>query len=162
LTATTPRSSQRLQIRVDDLQGAEIIALLREHLLAMRSTSPPESCHVLDLHDLRAPDITFWSVWDGDQLAGCGALKALDAQHAEIKSMRTASRHLRKGVAAQLLEHMIGEARSRGYHRMSLETGVQPEFDAARRLYESFGFRECPPFGDYVLDPLSVFMTLEL
>ena len=151
-----------MNIRVDDLRGAEIIALLEEHMQAMQSTSPPESCHALNVDELRASHITFWSIWDGDQLAGCGALQALDAAHAEIKSMRTARGHLRKGVASQMLEHIIAEARKRGLRRLSLETGSQPYFDPARRLYEAYGFRECPPFGDYVLDPNSVFMTLTL
>jgi putative acetyltransferase len=124
------RAAAPLQIRVDDLQGAEIIALLREHLEAMRSTSPPGSCHVLDLHELRAPKVTFWSIWDGDQLVGCGALKELSTDHAEIKSMRTAREHLRKGVASQVLEHLVVQARKRGYRRLSLETGARPSGSA--------------------------------
>ncbi|MGH6610009.1 MAG: GNAT family N-acetyltransferase [Burkholderiaceae bacterium] len=151
-----------LQIRVDDLQGVEIIGLLQEHLDSMRSISPPESCHALDLAGLRAPEITFWSVWDGFELAGCGALKELDTQHAEVKSMRTARSHLRKGVASQLLRHIMAEARRRGYQRLSLETGSMDHFNPARRLYSAFGFTVCAPFGTYVEDPYSVFMTKEL
>jgi putative acetyltransferase len=166
--ATTPRSSAavsatpQLQIRVDDVRDARVIALLEEHMRDMRSVSPPESCHALDVTGLRQSDVTFWSMWDGDQLAGCGALKTLDATHGEIKSMRTARTHLRKGIARIMLEHILTQARNRGLRRLSLETGSQPYFDPARRLYESFGFHECPPFGEYVLDPNSVFMTLEL
>jgi putative acetyltransferase len=167
--ATTPRSSAaalaaapQLQIRPDDVRDARVIALLDEHMRDMRAVSPPESCHVLDLSGLRQPDVAFWSIWDGDQLAGCGALKTLDAGHAEIKSMRTSRTHLRKGIARIMLEHLLAQARQRGLRRLSLETGSQPYFDPARRLYEAFGFGECPPFGDYVLDPNSVFMSLEL
>jgi putative acetyltransferase len=153
------RGIQQLQIRVDDLQGAQILALLEQHLRAMHSTSPPESVHALDLSGLRQPDITFWTIWDGDALAGCAALKALSAEHAEIKSMRTADAYQRQGVAAQLLRHLIGEAQRRGYRRLSLETGSMAYFDPARRLYARFGFTPCPPFEGYVADPNSVFMT---
>jgi putative acetyltransferase len=148
-----------MKIQLDDLQGSQIQALLQEHVAAMRAASPPESCHVLDLTELQRPEITFWSVWDGDTVAGCGALKQLDARHAEIKSMRTAATHMRRGVAAYLMEHMIAQAQVRGYTRLSLETGAQANFIAARKLYERFGFEVCAPFGEYVEDPLSVFMT---
>jgi putative acetyltransferase len=151
-----------MKIQIDDLQGPEIQALLAEHVAALRATSPPESCHVLDLAGLRRPEITFWSAWDNGALAGCGALKELNATHAEVKSMRTAATHLRKGVAAHLLGHMIDEAKERGYTRLSLETGSQDYFAAARTLYARFGFTVCAPFGDYVEDPLSVFMTKTL
>lgn len=151
-----------MRIVTDDLQGPDIIALLHEHLTALRSTSPPESCHVLDLEGLRQPDITFWSVWDGTQLAGCGALKELAPHHGELKSMRTARTHLRKGVASALLRHMIEEASRRGYRRLSLETGSMAYFDPARALYASFGFRKCAPFGGYVEDPNSVYMAKDL
>lgn len=151
-----------MSIKLDDLEGAEIRGLLREHLEAMGRTSPPESRHALDIAGLRRPGITFWSLWDGDILAGCGALKELDAAHAEIKSMRTAATHLRKGVASRMLEHLIDEARRRGYRRLSLETGSMAYFEPARRLYASFGFRSCAPFGSYVEDPNSVFMSREL
>jgi putative acetyltransferase len=146
-------------IRVDDLTGPEIAALLREHLAEMRRISPPESVHALDLDGLRRPEVTFWSAWEGRDLLGCGALKSLDAGHGEIKSMRTTAAHQRKGVAARLLQHIIEEAQRRGYRRLSLETGSQPEFTPARRLYERFGFDYCGPFADYRDDPNSVFMT---
>jgi putative acetyltransferase len=151
-----------LKIKLDDLSGCEIAQLLQAHLQHLSAISPPESMHALDLTALRKPEITFWSVWDGNELAGCGALKELDRQHAEIKSMRTSSTHLRKGVASTLLEHMIGEARRRNYRRLSLETGAQPSFEPAHRLYAKFGFKHCRPFGDYIEDPNSVFMTREL
>jgi putative acetyltransferase len=151
-----------MHIRRDDLAGAEIRALLEEHLRDMRSISPPESVHALDLEALRKPDITFWTVWSGAELLGCGALKELDGWHGEIKSMRTAERHRRKGVARTLLAHVIEVARERGLQRLSLETGAEPEFEPARRLYQEFGFDYCAPFGEYVLDPHSVFMTCRL
>lgn len=151
-----------MHIRQDDLAGPEIRALLGEHLRNMRSISPPESVHALDLEALRKPDITFWTVWSGPELLGCGALKTLDARHGEIKSMRTAERHRRKGVARAMLAHILDTARDRRFERLSLETGAQPEFEPARRLYQDFGFEFCAPFGDYVEDPNSVFMTRRL
>jgi putative acetyltransferase len=128
----------------------------------MRLHSPPESVHALDLEALRKPDITFWSAWQDAELLGCGALKELDLLHGEIKSMRTAARHLRKGIAARLLRHIIEEAERRSYRRLSLETGSMEAFAPARRLYTRFGFRQCGPFGSYSEDPNSVFMTREL
>jgi putative acetyltransferase len=124
--------------------------------------SPPESIHALDLEGLRKPEITFWTAWQGDELLGCGALKELDAQHAEIKSMRTSSRHLRKGVAKAILAHILDVAKHRGYRRLSLETGSQPGFEPARQLYGSFDFVCCGPFAEYWDDPHSVFMTREI
>jgi putative acetyltransferase len=148
-----------MEIRLDDLQGAEIQALLQEHLLAMAQVSPPESRHALNLDGLRQPAISFWTLWDGALLAGCGALKELDSQHAEIKSMRTAQTYLRRGVASTLLRHLIAVAALRGYRRLSLETGSMAYFAPARALYESFGFDYCEPFASYRDDPNSVFMT---
>ena len=151
-----------MQIRVDDLQGPEIIELLREHLRCMERVSPPESRHALNLDGLRKPEITFWTIWNGPDLAGCGALKQLDPHHGEIKSMRTSAAYLRKGIASQMLLHIIDEAERRGYHRLSLETGAMEYFQPAHKLYASFGFAKCEPFGFYNLDPNSVFMTKEI
>jgi putative acetyltransferase len=148
-----------MEVRRDDLTGPEVQALLAEHLRAMHSISPPESVHALDLPGLRRPELTFWTVWSGGELLGCGALKELDPQHGEIKSMRTVRAHLRRGVARAMLEHLMSIAAQRGYRRLSLETGVQSAFEPARRLYEAFGFQVCPPFSDYGEDPNSVFMT---
>jgi putative acetyltransferase len=125
----------------------------------MHLISPRESVHALDLSGLRGPGITVWTVWEGNELLGCGALKELDSAHGEVKSMRTARAHLRRGVAQALLERVMGEARLRGYQRLSLETGAQGAFGPARRLYERFGFEPCPPFAGYVEDPNSVFLT---
>ena len=151
-----------VDIRRDDLAGPEIRALLEEHLRSMYEVSPPESVHALDLTALRRPDVTFWTVWSDGELLGCGALKELSPMHAEIKSMRTVPAHRRKGVARAMLQHIIAEARARSYSRLSLETGSMPAFDAARRLYEAFGFTYCPPFAGYTEDPNSVFLTLTL
>jgi putative acetyltransferase len=151
-----------MDIRVDDLNGPEIIQLLQEHLHSMTLHSPPESIHALDIEKLRKPDITFWTVWQDSKLMGCGALKELDAAHGEIKSMRTASAHLRKGVATAMLTHILEEARRRSYRRLSLETGSMEAFAPARSLYARFGFKPCAPFAEYVEDPYSVFMTIEL
>jgi putative acetyltransferase len=146
-------------IRLDDLRGPEVAAFLEEHLEDMRAVSPPESKHALDLDALRKPEITFWTVWDGDLLVGCGALKELDPTHAEIKSMRTAAACRGRGVASAMLRHILHEAGSRGYLRLSLETGSGEFFAAARALYEKFGFVVCQPFADYKPDPNSYFMT---
>lgn len=151
-----------LEIRLDDLAGPEIRALLEEHLRNMRSISPPGSVHALDLGGLRAPGIAFWTVWSNGALVGCGALKELAPDHGEVKSMRTAAAHRRRGVARALLAYILAEAAQRRYARVSLETGAAPPFEPARRLYESFGFRYCAPFDGYAEDPNSVFMTKRL
>lgn len=153
---------QQMEIIVDDLSGSEVQALLREHLRGMHEHSPSESVHALDLDGLRKPEITFWTAWDAGALLGCGALKELDTAHGEIKSMRTAATHLRKGVARTLLAHILAEARRRRYRRVSLETGSGEAFRPAHKLYESFGFSHCGPFDGYIDDSFSLFMTLEL
>lgn len=150
------------RIVVDDLAGPRIAALLQEHLDELRSITPPESTHALDLDALRAPGVTFWSVYDGDELVGCGALKELDASSAEVKSMRTASAAQRRGVASAVLGHLVAQARDRGYARLYLETGSAEFFAPARALYEKFGFEYCEPFAGYLPDPNSVHMTLAL
>jgi len=148
-----------LEIRQDNLESNQVIALIRDHLAAMEPTAPPESRHALDLDGLRSADVTFWAVWDGETLAGIGALKQLSPEHAEIKSMKTALQYLRKGIASRMLNHLMIEAKLRGYRQLSLETGSMAFFEPARNLYKSFGFTECGPFGTYALDPNSVFMT---
>lgn len=151
-----------LSIRRDDLGGPQIRALLEEHLRHMHSLSPPESVHALDLSGLLRPEVTFWTVWDGDELVGCGALKALGAGHGEVKSMRTTQARRRSGAGRTMLEHILATARDRGYTRVSLETGSMEAFLPARSLYASYGFIECAPFGDYREDPNSTFMTKPL
>ncbi len=151
-----------MEIREDDLAGPQILALLREHLEHMHEITPPGSVHALDVDRLRAPNITFWSAWDGPDLLGCGALKELDPTSGEIKSMRTPAIHCRKGIAASLLEHIIEVARQRGYTHLYLETGAFPAFAPARALYERYGFKYRGPFGDYTDDPNSSFMAKSL
>ncbi|WP_102693599.1 GNAT family N-acetyltransferase [Rummeliibacillus pycnus] len=151
-----------MEIKVDDLSGIEVAKLIGGHLQNMALHSPPESIHALGLEELKKPEITFWSAWEKDELVGCGALKELDSSHGEIKSMKTSPNHLRKGIAKQILQHIIGEAQKRGYRRLSLETGSMAAFDSARHLYEKFEFHYCEPFADYKEDPNSVFMTKEL
>ena len=148
-----------LHLREDDLMGKKITRFLREHLEDMHEITPPGSVHALDLEALRSPDITFWSAWEGDELLGCGALKELDSRSGEVKSMRTAAAHRGKGVASRILECIIREAKRRGYRRLHLETGALPEFAPARALYRRYGFEYRGPFGDYLDDPNSVFMT---
>lgn len=151
-----------MHIEHDDLSRPAIHQLLAEHLAEMHAITPPESVHALDLERLRAPEITFWSVWDGEILLGCGALKALSPTQGEVKSMRTPSQHRRRGAGRVLLEHIIQEARQRGYQELLLETGSSAAFAPAHRLYEQAGFEYGAPFGDYQPDPNSVFMRLRL
>ncbi|HTB67871.1 MAG TPA: GNAT family N-acetyltransferase, partial [Steroidobacteraceae bacterium] len=151
-----------MHIELDDLSRPEIHALLSEHLHNMYALSPPESVHALDLDRLRSPAISFWTAWEGAQLLGCGALKQLDARHGEIKSMRTPDALRRRGAARAILNHIIAVARSRGYQRLSLETGSMEAFRPAQKLYESAGFSYCGPFGEYLDDPNSAYMTLQL
>lgn len=149
----------QLRIKVDDLSGPEVALFLKEHIAEMKAISPPESKHALDIEGLKKPEITFWTVWHGTTLVGCGAIKELDAEQAEVKSMRIASAYRGKGIAAQLLQHIINEATQRGYKSLSLETGSMPFFEPARKLYEKFGFEPCAPFASYKADENSVFMT---
>ena len=152
-----------MKIVLDDLRGPEIAAFLEEHVAQMRSITPLESKHALDLDALRQPEITFWSVLDDDDtLIGCGAIKRLDDAHAELKSMRTKAERKRSGVASHLLDHILSEAREMGFIRISLETGSDEFFRPARLLYGKFGFVYCDPFADYRRDPNSVYMTREL
>jgi putative acetyltransferase len=151
-----------MRIELDDLSRPQIHALLNEHLRNMYALSPPESVHALDLERLRSPEITFWTAWDGTLLIGCGALKELDSLHGEIKSMRTPEALRRRGAGRALLNHIIAVARTRGYQRLSLETGSMAAFRPAQQLYESAGFSFCGPFGEYREDPNSAFMTLRL
>ena len=147
-----------LDIRLDDVTEQQVIALLEEHIADMYATSPPESVHTLDLSALRKPDITFWSVWNGDAVQGCVALKEHEPHWAEIKSMRTANASRGQGIGKVLLEHIIAVAGQRRYRALRLETGAEPFFEPARRLYSRYGFTIRGPFADYGNDPNSIFM----
>lgn len=148
-----------MDIRMGGLRNKAVIALLQAHHENMLMHSPPESVHALDLSGLETADITFWSLWIDQDLAGVGALKEIDKEHGEIKSMRTSANFLRKGVARSLLEHIINQSRIRSYKKLSLETGTNDAFLPAHQLYQQFGFQECKPFGSYKEDPYSIFMT---
>ena len=151
-----------VKIREGGLDDSRVVALLTSHLDLMRSQSPPESVHALDLDALRTPDIAFLTAWDSDTLLGCGALKRLDAGHGEVKSMHTVAAARRRGVGRLLLQRIEAIARADGLTRLSLETGSPDGFAAGRALYAKEGFVECPPFADYAEDPFSVFMTKRL
>ena len=148
-----------LEFRVDDLSGEPTRRLIARHLAGMRANSPEESVHALDIDALRGPDITFWSIWIGDDIAGCGALKQLDADRGELKSMRVADQFLGRGIGRAILEHLIAQARERRMKSLWLETGSSEAFIPALHLYESAGFTRCGPFDGYADDPFSVFMT---
>ena len=136
--------------------------LLAAHLAGMHENSPPDSVYALDLSALRMPSVSVWTAWQGGELMGIGALKQLSSSAGEIKSMRTDSRHLRKGVGLAILDHIIAEARQRGYRRLSLETGSGEVFEAALHLYRKRGFTNGEPFGDYVASDFNQFLHLKL
>ena len=146
----------------DDLTDPRVLDLLQVHLTAAHAETAPGSVHALDTSSLRSPDINFWTIWDDQKLLGCGALKRLSTDHGEVKSMHTVQAMRRKGVGRAMLSHIIAAARTNGMSLLSLETGSWEYFRVAREFYKSHGFVECPPFGDYVLDPNSVFMSLDL
>ncbi len=151
-----------MRIVRDDLTHPDMVALIELHLRSAFENSPPGSVFALGLSGLRDPAVTLWSAWDGDDLLGMGALKQLDAAHGELKSMRTAPAHLRKGVAGAMLDHLIAEGRRRGYARLSLETGNNAPFAPARAMYERAGFVPCGPFADYSDESFSRYYTLAL
>ena len=148
-----------LTIVPDSLSGEQVLGLLQFHLDEMHRWSPACKVHAMPADRLRQDDVAFFSAWDGEQLAGCGAIKHLDVDHGEIKSMRAAPEYRGRGVGHAILLRLLEEARSRGYSRVSLETGRPEPFAPAQRLYLSHGFAECPPFGDYVSDAFSLCMT---
>lgn len=144
------------------LDDPRVVALLQTHISRARAETARGSAHALDLDALRAPDVTFWSAWEGDQVVGVGALRRLTPHHGEVKSMHTAESARGRGVGSALLRQIMAAARMRGMKRLSLETGAWPYFLPARALYARHGFVECGPFGEYREDPNSVFMTLEI
>ena len=148
-----------MEIRTGELSNPHVIKLLQTHHNDMLNHLPVESVHAFDVSKLTQPEITFYSLWIDCNLAGVGALKALNTTHGEMKSMRTSSNYLRQGMAAKLLTHIIKQAALRGYKTISLETGTAEAFLPAQKLYVQFGFKECEPFGNYELDPYSLFMS---
>jgi putative acetyltransferase len=151
-----------LRIIPGDFGNPRVADLLRVHVTQARAQTAPGSAHALDLNGLRSPEISFWTMWEDETLLGFGALKRLSADHGEVKSMHTAQAMRRRGAGSAMLRHLIAAARADGMSRLSLETGSWDYFQPAQALYRSHGFAECPPFADYVLDPNSVFMTLDL
>ena len=148
-----------MEIREGGLDEPQVVVILEQHFQAMLANSPAGSCHFLDRSGLRAQGVSFWTAWDGDDVLGVIALKELDPEHGEIKSMRTAAQHLRRGTGAALLSHILATARARGYRRLSLETGSSPAFEPAIALYRQFGFTDSPPFAAYTEDPFSRFLS---
>jgi putative acetyltransferase len=151
-----------LRIVPDDLAGDAVLALLQLHLDEMHQWSPACKVHAMPAERLRQDDVAFFSAWDGDRLAGCGAIKHLDDGHGELKSMRAAPDYRGRGVGKAILLRLLEEACARGYRRVSLETGRPAPFLPAQNLYRAHGFAECPPFGDYVSDDFSMCMTRTL
>jgi putative acetyltransferase len=151
-----------MNIRQGDFSDSRVVALLDEHLAGMRASSPPGSCFVLDLSGLQHVTVSFYTVWDGEDLLACGALKHVDTATAELKSMRTSSQHLRRGAGMFLLEHLVRLARARRYTRVCLETGSGAAFEPALALYRKYGFTPCGAFGDYTASEFNQFMHLVL
>lgn len=151
-----------MTILTGQLQDPQIQALLKDHLAGMYDTSPPENVFALDTSGLATPDVTLYSAWQDDTLLGMGALKDIGSRTGEIKSMRTHADHLRKGVGAILLEHIIAEASKRGWQRLSLETGSGAAFEPALQLYQRYGFTMGAPFADYESSQFSQFYHLDL
>jgi len=153
---------QSFEISSANLESPDFVALIHEHMESAAKNSPPGGVRALDVAALRAPEVSVWSLFANGHLAGCGAIKELNQEHGEIKSMRTATKFLRQGVASFILDHLIHQARQRGYCRLSLETGATESFAAARALYSRFGFAFCGPSASYVDESFSVYMTRDL
>jgi putative acetyltransferase len=151
-----------LDIRNGDFSDPRVVDLLRYHFETNRAVTPAGSAHVLDLGAMQVPDITFWTIWSGNTLLGMGALRRMNAEEGEVKSMRTYEHAQRQGVASAMLTHIVSAARQGGLKRLYLETGSFAYFRPARELYARHGFRECPPFAGYTEDPNSSFMTMDL
>jgi putative acetyltransferase len=151
-----------MRIEIDDVSRPQVLALLEEHLRNMYEITPAEFVFAFDASKLRAPGIVFWTAWEDDVLLGCAALHELSPTRGEVKSMRTPAHLRRRGVGRALLEHILQVAEERGYRELFLETGSHPAFEPALTLYRSVGFRDCGPFGDYVDNGFSVFMSLPL
>lgn len=151
-----------LRIRIDDLSSAQSQALIAEHLAGMHAHSPPSHVNALAIQALRAPDVTFWTAWTGDEICGCGALKELGITSGEIKSMRTRPGFLNRGVGQAILNEIQVAAKIRGYEALYLETGTGPAFEAAHALYIKNGFAWCDAFDNYIATDFNVFMVKPL
>jgi putative acetyltransferase len=151
-----------LRIETGGFTDPRVLALLQLHVTAARAQTAPGSAHALDLAGLQSPEVAFWTIWEEQTLLGMGALKRLSATHGEVKSMHTVASGRRHGVGSAMLRHIVAEAQSRGMSRLSLETGSWDYFQPARAFYRRHGFADCPPFADYVSDPNSVFLSLDL
>ena len=148
-----------IDVRQDDLSSAEVHSLIAEHLSGMHSNSPPGHVNALAIENLQAPSVTFWTAWLDGILCGCGALKELDPLTGEVKSMRTRSAFLRRGVGQAILDEIVRAARQRGYSRLLLETGTGPAFEPAHGLYRRNGFKSSGPFGEYTATDFNTFMV---
>ena len=157
-----PHGFSAMRIEVDDVSRPQVLALLAEHLRNMHEITPAEYVFAFDAKKLQTPGVTFWTAWNDEVLLGCAALKELSPTEGELKSMRTPERLRGQGVGRALLNHVLQVARERRYRQLFLETGNHPAFLPAQTLYRSVGFRECGPFGAYMENAFSVFMSLSL
>ena len=145
-----------------NFDNSEVNDLLKKHFIELRSVSPAGSTHVLDINGLKDPSIKFWSLWENNKLIGCGALKFLEKNHGEFKSIRVADEFKKKGVGERIINHLIEEAKKLKISKLSIETGAGKFFLPARNLFSKFGFKKCPPFAHYKEDPNSCYYTLDL
>jgi putative acetyltransferase len=155
-------TSEVMEILPGDLTDPRIVDLLNYHVTTALAQSPRESCHAFDVSGLQRPEVSFWAAWAAHDLLGVGALMDLGGGHGEVKSMHTVKAARGRGVGSAMVRHIIAAARERGLERLSLETGSMDYFAPARALYARHGFTECDPFGSYVPDPNSIFLTLDL
>ena len=140
----------------------QVNELLTKHFIELRSVSPPGSTHVLDIPGLKVPSIKFWSLWENEELIGCGALKFLDENHGEFKSIRVANKFRKNGMGEKIISHLIDQAKQIGIKKISIETGSGEFFIPARKLFKKFGFKECKPFAHYKEDPNSCYYSLNI
>ena len=145
-----------------NFDNPKVNELLVNHFKELRSVSPENSCHVLDIKGLKAENIKFWSLWEEDELVGCGALKFLEKKHGELKSIRIADTFRKKNYGKKVIEHLILEAKKLKINKLSLETGAGNFFEPARKLFRNCGFKDCDPFDDYKENPDSCYMTIDI
>ena len=145
-----------------NFDNPEVNELLNKHFIELRSVSPAGSTHVLDIDGLKDPSIKFWSLWENNKLIGCGALKFLEKDHGEFKSIRVADEFRKKGIGERIINHLIEEAKKLEISKLSIETGAGEFFAPARKLFNKFGFKKSEPFAHYKVDPNSCYFTLDL